>query len=207
MKEKTAKVIMITSLSIIGVLILSVILLAVISVNHGFSFNENRKISDASFNQMPDTIVVHNGSQSTILYSDKIEEQDGVFNDVFNAVKDAGNFKIIDSIFGGYASKNPGVEYLSSSVTFSSLYSATGDYCVEFRWHAAQKINYQNGDETVEYSYDRAYFAVTEGDAVTKVSAYLKAYNTSNTYSRVVYYAYLNTSNLYEVVQGLDYNA
>ena len=207
MKEKTAKIIMITSLSVIGALILSIILLAVISVNHGFVFNENRNVSDASFTQTPDTIVVHNGSKSIVLYSDKIEEQDGVFNDVLNSVMGAGNFKILDSMFGGYSSKGPGIEYLSSSITFSSLYQSEGDYCIEFRWHAAQKISYVNGEETVEYSYDRAYFAVTEDDAVTKVNAYLRAYNTTNTYSRVVYYAYLNTSSLFDLLAGLNYNS
>lgn len=196
MKEKAAKIVMITSLSVIGVLILSIILLAVISVNHGFKFN-----------QEPDTIVVHNGSSSVILYSDTIEEQNGVFNEIQNKVNASGQFKILDSIFGGYASKNDGTEYLSSSVTFSTLYSATGDYCIEYRWHAAQKIKYaKDNGEQVEYTYDRAYFKVTSDNAVTKVNAYLRASNTTNTYSRVVYYGYLNTTDLFDYVSGLTYN-
>ena len=189
MKEKTAKIVMITSLSVIGVLILSILLLAVISVNRGFKFNQD-----------PDTIVLHNGSNSVVFYSDKIEEQGGVFTDVLNKVKNSGNFKILDSIFGGYSSKTDGTEYLSSSVTFSTLYATTDDYCIEYRWHAVQKIKYTNNDSEVEYSYDRAYFAITKEDAVTKVSAYLRAANTTNTYSRVVYYGYLNTSDIFEYV-------
>ena len=197
MKEKTAKIVMITSLSVIGVLILSILLLAVISVDRGFKFNQN-----------PDTIVLHNGSSSVVLYSDKIEEQDGVFTQVLNKVDGAGKFKVLDSMFGGYSSKTDGTEYLSSSVTFSTLYSTSGEYCIEYRWHAAQKINYTNNEGTkVEYSYDRAYFKVSQENAVTKVSAYLRAANTSNTYSRVVYYGYLNTSDLYDYVSNISYNA
>ena len=195
MKEKTAKIVMITSLSVIGVLILSIILLAVISVNRGFSFN-----------QEPDTIVVHNGSSSIVLYSDTIEQQDNLFNEIQQQVNKAGSFKVLDSIFGGYASKSAGTEYLSSSVTFSTLYASSGNYCIEYRWHAVQKIKYQKDDEEVEYSFDRAYFKITNENAVTKVNAYLRAANTTNTYSRVVYFGYLNTANLYDYVSGLTYN-
>ena len=195
MKEKAAKIVMITSLSVIGLLIISIILMATISVNRGFSFS-----------QEPDTIVVHNGSSSLVLYSDKIEEQDGIYNDIQNKVNEAGYFKVLDSIFGGYSQKGAGTEYLDQSVTFSTLYANEGDYCIEYRWHAAQKVKYTKGDEEVEYSYDRAYFSITKDDQITKVNAYLRAHNTSNTYSRVVYFGYLNTADLYEYASNLTYN-
>ena len=92
MKEKTSKIIMITSFSIIGVLILTVILLAVISVNRGFSFEQD-----------PDTMVVHYGSQTKVLYEDKIEEQDGIYTEILNKLNASGNFKVMDSMFGGFA--------------------------------------------------------------------------------------------------------
>lgn len=197
MKEKTSKIIMITSFSIIGVLILTVILLAVISVNRGFSFEQD-----------PDTMVVHYGSQTKVLYEDKIEEQDGIYTEILNKLNASGNFKVMDSMFGGFGDKYAGTEYLSSSVTFSTLYSSSGDCCLEFRWQNPQKTSYLNTEgEKVEYSYDRAYIKLSNADAVTKINAYLRTSGTTNTYAHVVYYGYLNTFDLYNYVSNLDFDA
>ena len=194
MKEKAAKIVMITSLSIIGVLILSVILLSVITVNKGFKFN-----------QTPDTIVLHHGSEQISLFSDLDNKQNGMFSEVVKKVEDAGLFKVRDAWFGGYSSKEAGTEYLSSAVSFSTLYSSSNSYCIQYGWHAAQKISYVKDGKTTQFSYNAAYFVVTEENAVTQVKAYLKDAGTEQTYSRVVYFAYLNTSELYGYLAGLNY--
>ncbi len=197
MKEKTSKIIMITSFSIIGVLILAVILSAVISVNRGFAFNDK-----------PDTLVVHYGDSSKVLYSDKISDQDGIYDELLDKLSDAGRFKVIDSTFGGYGDKSAGTEYLTSSVTFSTLYNESTEACLEFRWQNAQKTTYVNSEgKTIDYSYDRAYISLSSENGVKKINAYLRTSGTTNTYSRVVYYGYLNTCELYEYVASLNYGA
>lgn len=194
MKEKAAKIVMITSLSIIGVLILSVILLSVITVNKGFKFN-----------QTPDTIVLHHGSEQISLFSDLEEKQNGMFSEVINKVESAGLFKVRDAWFGGYSSKNDGTEYLSTAVTFSTLYSSSNSYCIQYGWHAAQKTSYVKDGKTTEFSYNAAYFVVTEENNVKQVKAYLKEAGKDQTYSRVAYFSYLNTAELYEYLAGLNY--
>lgn len=197
MKEKTSKIIAITSLSIIGLLILSVILLAVISVNRGFEFKDD-----------PTAITIRKSDGEIILYEDKIEEQDGLYNEIMSRLKAAGDFKVLDSIFGGYSNKVAGTEQQSSSTSFSTLYNEEGEYCIIFRWLSSPqttKYTNSNGNE-INYQYDEAYIQLNKTNAVTRVSAYLRQAGTTNTYSRIVYYGYLNTSSLYDYVSTLEYD-
>lgn len=197
MKEKTSKIIAITSLSIIGILIISVILLAVISVNRGFEFKDN-----------PTAITIRKTDGEVILYEDKIAEQDGIYTEILSRLKTAGEFKILDSMFGGYGDKTAGTEQLSSSTSFSTLYNEDGEYCIVLRWlNTPQTTEYVNTNgNTITYQYDEAYIQLNSTDAVTKISAYLRQAGTTNTYSRIVYYGYLNTSDLYDYVATLEYD-
>lgn len=197
MKEKTSKLIAITSLSLIGIMIIAVILLATISVNRGFNFQKD-----------PTAITIRKSDGEIVLYNDKIEEQGGVYNEILSRLNTSGNFKILDSMFGGYGDKTAGTEQLTSSVSFSTLYNEDGEYCLILRWlDDAQEIEYVNSNgNTIKYKYDEAYIQLSSADAVTKTVAYLRQYGTTNTYSRVVYYGYLNTSGLYDYVEGLEYD-
>ena len=197
MKEKTSKIIAITSLSLIGILILAVIFAAVITVNRGLSFEED-----------PTVITIRKSNGEVVLYEDKIDEQGGIYNEVLSQLKSAGDFKVLDSLFGGYGDKTAGTEQLTSSVSFSTLYNEDGEYCLIFRWlNEPQTTKYtnSNGNEII-YKYDEAYIQLGSTNAVTKVSAYLRQAGTTNSYSRIVYYGYLNTSNLYDYVKSLEYD-
>lgn len=197
MKEKTSKIIAITSLSLIGILILAVIFAAVITVNRGLSFEED-----------PTVITIRKSNGEVVLYEDKIDEQGGIYNEVLSQLKSAGDFKVLDSLFGGYGDKTAGTEQLTSSVSFSTLYNEDGEYCLIFRWlNEPQTTKYTNSNgKEIIYKYDEAYIQLGSTNAVTKVSAYLRQAGTTNSYSRIVYYGYLNTSNLYDYVKSLEYD-
>ena len=223
MKEKTSKIIVITSTAIIGLLILAVILLAVIPVNRGFVFNASNKATTIpegyhvtnKLADSPDVIIIRRNDQNAttaksgelVLYADKIKEQGNIYTEIMNKLKTAGEFKILDSMFGGYASKTSGTKQLSSSQTFSELYNEDGEYCVILRWYTPQSIQYVNtNNNTVDYLYDEAYIQLNAKSEVTAINAYLKQYNTTNSYSRVVYFGYLNTYDLYDYATTLTYD-
>ena len=196
MKEKTSKIIAITSLSLIGVLILTVILLAVIPVNRGFNFESQ-----------PDVLTIKKADGQVVLYEDKIAEQGDTYNKVLSMLKDSGSSKILDSIYNGSINAKSGTERLQVSQPFSELYNESGEYCLIMRWFSPLSIDYVNtNNQKVNYKYDTAYIQLSAENNILKVNAYLKEYDKTNTYSYVVYYSYLNTSALYDYVANLEYN-
>lgn len=195
MKEKTSKIIVITSLSLIGILILTVLLLAVIPIHRGFNFE-----------QQPDVVTLKKSNGQVVLYANK-EDQKATYNEVLNMLNAGGDAKILDSIYNGSINAKSGVERLNRSQPFSELYDSADEYCLILRWYTPLSAKYVNDNkQTVTYEYDVAYIQLNSNNGINKIYAYLKEYNKTNTYSYVASYTWLNTSALYDYATKLEYN-
>ncbi len=190
-KRKTNLIISIVCLSIIGLLILTTILLAVIPVNAG-----------ARYTNAPDHIYLKYGS--TIYEVEKDDEVTGAdYEAIWNAYLSASNPTVMDTIFGGYVGQGMTANYSPrNSKSFANLATDT-TFSVCFFWNESQtminpdgsQFTYTIGDATINSptKFYEAYFAVSDTNAVQENTIYLR----TNTTSRTTNFTYTGVANFY----------
>ena len=192
----------IVAFSLIGILIITTILLAVIPVYTGVKFANE-----------PDRIVIKYNNEQMTVYNNDAEYQD-IFDSIWNAYNDASNPTVMDSIFNGFAGKGMTANYSSSSLSFGNLSNET-TFSVAFYWDNSQlmtnkdgsQFNYElaNGDEyTSGVKYNSAVFSVDSTNGVVEKTFYLRTNTTNSTSTRYYYTGIANYYSLYRVLIELQ---
>ena len=191
---KPALITALIAFPIIGILIITTIILAVVPVYAG-----------ARYETKPDYMVIeYNNTQMTV-YNNDTKYQDA-FNRIWNAYNDASSPTVMDSIFNGYAGQGMTANYSSSPLTFSSLANET-TFAVTFYWNDSQlmtnkdgsQFNYtlQNGSEvTTGVRYISASFSVDATNSVVEKTFYLRR-DTQTATSTNTHYYYTGIANYY----------
>ncbi len=195
----------IVSYSIIGILILTTILLAVIPTHTGVKFEKT-----------PDRIVLKSSTAYLTLYSDDDRTKED-FQTIWDAYNKSGSPTVIDTMFNGYAGKGKTAVYdQSSSKSYSNL-AKDGTYAVYFLWDDGLEMTDANGDTFTYYLignqtkittptyYYAAVFAVSNSTSATQNTFYLrKTKDESSTSTKFMYTGYANFINLYDAIEKLD---
>lgn len=194
----------IVAFSVIGVLILTTILLAVIPTYTGVKFDNS-----------PDRIVLKINSTQLTLYAD-VEETRDDFNRVWNAYNNASSPTVMDAIFNGYAGKGKTANYSASSKSYSNL-ATTDTFSVAFYWDENQlmtdangsafKYALSNGQTSIdEVYYKAATFAVSATNSVEEKTFYLRRSTALDTSTSTNYYytGIANYHSLYNVLNALQ---
>ncbi len=194
----------VVSYSIIGILILTTILLAVIPTYTGVKFENT-----------PDRIVLKTSSESLTLYADREDTKDD-FMTIWNAYNSSNSPTVIDAMFNGYAGQGKVAKYSSKIESYASLANDT-TYEVAFYWDEAQLMTDSNGkafkytlstgkESTEDPYYSAATFAVSNSTNVTNATIYLrmKDVTESSTSTRYLYKGYSNFIGLYRAIEELE---
>jgi len=216
MKKKTSKILSITSLSIVGVMILAVILMAVIPTYKGALFLDSGETTFTEADK-PDVITVRTNTNKEVVYYKSVAGDSEMYNTLWNTYIEAGSYKILDSIFIGITSKNSYPERISTSSSMSTLFDSDTEYCLIFTWSNSRTMLNTDGTDfeytvgTATYTpdqYARAYISITSDNVINKTSIFLltEAKDFTSGTTRYIYNTYLNTSNLYSIVDDLNYN-
>jgi len=216
MKKKTSKILSITSLSLVGIMILAVISMAVIPTYKGALFLDSGETTFTEADK-PDIITVRTNTNNEVVYYKSVASDSVMYDTLWNAYVDAGSYKVLDSIFIGIASKNSYPERISTSSSMSTLFDTDTEYCLIFTWSNSRTMVNTDGTDfkykvnTAEYTpdkYARAYISITGDNVINKTSVFLltEAKDFTSGTTRYIYNAYLNTSNLYSIVDDLHYS-
>ncbi len=197
----------IVSYSIIGILILTTILLAVIPTYTGVKFETT-----------PDRIMLVKSSTAYLnLYADDERTKDD-FNAIWEAYNDSSSPTIIDTMFNGYTGKGKEAVYeQGSSKSYSNL-TSDGAYAVYFFWNDKQEMTNASGETFTYYLsgnktqitdptyYTSAAFSVNNSNTANKNTIYLHkdTASESSTLTRFLYTGYANFINLYNAIESLD---
>lgn len=196
-KRRNSMITSIVCLSIIGVLILTTILLAVIPVNSG-----------ARFVNKPDQIQIKIGTTSYNL--DRSESTKSDFDKIWDAYCSAGSPSVMTTIFGGYAGRGMEGHYSGSTSSYANLSNDT-TFAIAFVWNNGQTMINSNGSNFVyktgnststETTFYEAHFKVSNENAVKDVTVYLNT-NRSNS-SRTTNYTYTGVTNFYGLYNILN---
>ena len=196
----------VVSYSIIGILILTTILLAVIPTYTGVKFETT-----------PDRIVLRSATASLTLYADDNSTKDD-FQAIWSAYNQSGSPVIIDTLFNGYAGKGKVAVYEQSSTKSFANLAKDGTYSVSFHWDSDQLMTDAKGNKFTYYLsgnktqitdptyYTAAVFAVSNTTSATQNSFYLrkKGASESSTTTRFYYTGYANFITLYNAIEKLD---
>ncbi len=177
-KRRNSMIATIVCLSIVGVLILTTVLLAVIPINTG-----------ARFSSAPDSIHLQIGSTHYYVEKDNEATRDD-YNKVWNAYLASGNPTVISTIFGGYAGKGMVAEHSNSTTSFSSLESDDTAFVIEFYWKDRQTMVNGNGstftymagntEVTTPTTFFEAHFVVTNENVVQDSKILLRTTDTQS---------------------------
>lgn len=196
----------VVSYVIIGALILTTLLLAVIPTSSGVRFENT-----------PDRIVLKSSTASLTLYADD-DSTKADFYKIWDAYNAAGSPVVIDTIFNGYAGKGKTAVYDQTSTKSFSNLAQNGAYSVAFHWDtdqlmtdaSGQKFTYFLSGNKTEVTdptyYTAAFFAVDNSNKATLNSIYLRknTASTSSTTTRFYYTGYANFISLYELIGELE---
>ena len=192
------KIVAISSLGVVGALLLAVVLMAVIPINF------NLKLQDK-----PDSIIIHaSGYQQTIVSPSGSADERATYNKILELYNDMGSYSTLNSLFLGLWGK--GIKAgVSDSRSATDLYS-TDVYCVEFRYNTAKPMLDEKGkqfdwQENGPQTYTRIFIPVRSADAVNAVTYYVVNSAEVNPGVRLNYSAYANQSALHEYLSGLTY--
>lgn len=163
MANKAKKIVAIVSLTIIGVLILTTIIMANVDVNHAINCAK------------PDRIYIQYSSNS----SRKLEQDD--YDKVLEYINNASSETSLTALFNGTINDYP--EIVTNSSTGVSIPS-TSKFYVNFVYSEPQKLmngnkSYkdENGDE---YYYKNLIFSISDTAGVTDVKVYVVPYYNTN---------------------------
>lgn len=190
----------IVAFSLIGILIITTILLAVIPVYTGVKFANE-----------PDRIVIKYNNEQMTVYNNDAEYQD-IFDSIWNAYNDASNPSVMDSIFNGFAGKGMTANYSSSSVSFGNLSNET-TFSVAFYWVDSQlmtnkdgsQFNYElanGGEYTSGIRFNSAVFSVDNTNGVVEKTFYLRR-DTQSATATTTHYYYTGIANYYGLYRVL----
>lgn len=195
-KRRYNKIASIVCLAIVGVLILTTILLAVIPVNTG-----------ARFVNKPDQIYLK--INSTFYQVDKDSED---YNKIYNAYQNGSRPTVITTIFGGYAGKGMSSNYTASPQSFSNLSNET-TFEVVFYWNELQTMINPNGSNftykigesisTQPVQFREVHFAVKNENSVSDNTFYIKNTTNDTTSTRFTYTGVANYNGLYKVLNQM----
>ncbi|MBR7091137.1 MAG: hypothetical protein IKC79_01630 [Clostridia bacterium] len=215
MKAKTKRIISITSLCLVMTLIAVVIILAVIPTYKGITFYN----SDGKFtvDDRPDVITIRTGGNKELQLYNGNETDQAMYDKLWDAYDNAGTYSVFDSIFIGISAKEPYAERLDkTSSAMSTLFDASGEYCMIFTWYDSREMMNADGTRFTynvggnDYdspAYARAYLSITSDDVITKTPVYLleSSRDFKSGTTRYVYNGYFNTSALYQLLASLEY--
>lgn len=196
MANKAKKIAAIISLSIIGILILTTIIMANVDVNHAIKCSN------------PDKIYVQYSSNSSLVLED--EDYDKVLDLVNSASKESS----LTALFNRTINDKPVI--VNSSTSGSSIPS-TSQFYVNFVYNNPQKLmngNKEFKDENGKaYYYSNLIFSVTNVDDVSEVKVYVVPYyntngdvNTNDTTYTKYYKVTANYIELYNYLVDNGYN-
>lgn len=199
-KRRNSKIASIVCFAIIGVLILTTILLAVIPVNTG-----------AKFVNQPDQIYLKIGS--TLYQVDKEDEATKAdYEKIWNAYLQGSKPTVIATIFGGYAGKGMSSNYTTSSNSFNDLADET-TFEVVFYWNNNQTMINPDGSmftykigasvSTQAVEFREVHFAVNNENVVKDNTFYIKTTTNDSTSTRFTYTGVANYNGLYEVLNQM----
>ena len=199
---------MIVCLAIIGALIVTTILLAVIPTNKGIKFDK------------PDQMrIIYNNSQEANFESDTEE-----FNKIWEVYQGSGRQPVIAALFGGYANQGMQATYSVNAQDYADLLSKTSssssdsakNFTVCFVWNSnnEQTMKNANGSEYVEETtqitpkFVAAYFQVTEDTSMMTKTTYLRSTKDSATSNKthITYTGVANYGGLYELLNSMVEN-
>jgi len=198
------------------VLIALVVILAVIPTYKGVTFYN----ADGAFsaNDRPDVITVRTNTSQELQFYKDAESDTEMYDKLWDAYNAAGSYSLFNALFIGISGKQPDAERLEkSSSAMSTLFDTSDEYCLIFTWYADQTMmnadgslfQYTSGDQKYDApKYTRAYLSVTSADVISKTPVYLLEGNRDfkNGTTRFVYNGYFNTSDLYQMLAGLEFN-
>lgn len=177
-KRKNSMIATIVSLTIVGLLILTTILLAVIPINTGVRYESS-----------PDSIHLQLGNEHYYLFKDDEATRDD-YNKVWNAYLSACNPSVISTIFGGYAGRGMTAEHSTLTTPFSSLENDDTAFVVIFYWSERQTMVNANGstftymagntEVTTPTTFFKAHFNVTNQNAVQDSRVLLRTADTQS---------------------------
>jgi len=192
------KVIAITSLSLVGVLMLAVILMALIPINYNLKLQEK-----------PSLITVHSSAgKSSVFSADGSATSKETYNKILELYNNSGSFSTLNSLFIGLWGKKVEPDRATTSQTISSLYPS-GTYCIEFLYDTSQKMRNSDGSAYVwqangEQSYKRLFVPVKSVNEVSALTYYVTDNDTATTVS-FTYSAYSNQFELHKYLATLTY--
>ena len=198
--KKSSLITMIVSLSVIGVLILTTIILAIAPTYTGVNF-ENK----------PDRIEIIIDSNLLTLYADEESTKED-YNKVLNAYNASSSASVMDALLNGYAGRGKTACYSESSKSYGNLSTET-TFSVTFYWDEAQEMTNGNGSTyyyttstgsqaTTATNYDAATFAVSNESKVEEKTIFLRKTGITNLSS--THYYYTGVANFYELYKVLN---
>ena len=200
-KRKANRIASIVCLAVVGVLILTTILLAVIPISTGVRFVNT-----------PDQIYLKIGS--TIYQVERGDERTGEdFDKIWSAYQAACNPTVIATIFGGYAGAGMTANHSNNTNSFANLATDT-TFAVTFYWKDNQTMINANGStftymsgsyENTNPTYFReAHFAVTNENVVQDSRVLLRtSTNTTSSSTQFYYTGVANYFGLYNVLNQM----
>ena len=210
-KMTKSTIAMIVCLAVIGVLILTTILLAVIPTDKGVKFAK------------PDQMVITYDGQTAYFESNSEE-----FKQIWEEYEKAGKQPVIATLFGGYANKGMKAEYgktqdysqLGSSSSSEEEESTTStNFVIKFVYNDSNKQTMKNGNGTtyeyenesktkLTFEFTEATFEVTNDNAMQTKTFYLKSTLDSDTSTKthITYTGVANFNSLYELLKSMVEN-
>ena len=197
---------MIVCLAIIGALIVTTILLALIPTNKGIKLDK------------PDQVrIIYNNSLEANFESDTEE-----FKSIWETYSRSGSQPVIAALFGGYAGQGMEAVYSVNAQDYADLLSkssssssddSTKNFTVCFVWNSTneQTMKNANGSEYVEETtqitpkFVAAYFQVTQDTSMLKKTTYLKSTKDSATSNKthITYTGIANYGELYDLLNSM----
>ncbi|MCL1901027.1 MAG: hypothetical protein FWG51_01355, partial [Firmicutes bacterium] len=142
------KLLTIISLSIVGVLIFTVILLSIIPINLNLPITSGK----SGINK-PDGIQIHLGGKVRYVDNSTNETDTAIYNEIIRLYDQSASYTVMSALFAGALGNTYSVERLDSDSgkingrkTFASLYQAI-NMCIVFIYDTEQDVYNANGSE------------------------------------------------------------
>ncbi len=199
---------MIVCLAIIGALIITTILLAIIPTNKGIKFDK------------PDQMRIIYDNTTEANFESNTEE----FKQIWEAYSKSGTQPVIAALFGGYAGQGMQANYSVTALDYADLVKKSSNssddsakkFTVCFVWNSTneQTMKNANGSEFVEETtqitpkFVAAYFEVGEDTSMVTKTTYLKSTkdSASSNKTHISYSGVANYGELYDLLNSMVEN-
>ena len=194
------KLVAIISLSVVGVLLASVILMALIPINF------NLKVQNE-----PDIIKIYSsGNQVKAVSKVGSAADKEIYNKILEIYNDAGSHSTLNSLFLGLWGKGVSAGF-GDAKSLTSLYPS-GTYCIEFWYNKSQKMIDGDGSQYVwqdngKQSYTRLFIPVKNSSDVEQLTYYVTESEQVSPSPRLTYTCYGSQAKLFRYLNSLTYIA